>query len=113
MGYYLHNLYCAFENICLNVARMFEHQIEDFSPQDGVILQRMTLDIEGFRPHLLSPEMYNCLDELRRFRHLFRNAYRLELDAERLAIVFKHAQRLRRLYPAELARFDAFLDSLV
>ncbi len=113
MGYYLHNLYSAFENICLNVAKTFENQIEDLSQWHAALLKRMTLDIEGFRPHLLSREMYHCLDELRRFRHLFRNAYGIELDAERLAIVFNHAQRLRRLYPAELACFDAFLDSLV
>lgn len=113
MGYYLHNLYCAFENICLNVARTFENQIEDLSQWHAALLKRMTLDIEGFRPHLLSPEMYNCLDELRRFRHVFRNAYTIQLDPERMAIAFNHAQRLRPLYPLELARFDAFLDSLV
>ncbi|MEO1295334.1 MAG: hypothetical protein AAFW75_05935 [Cyanobacteria bacterium J06636_16] len=30
-GYYLHNLCNAFENVCLNVARTFENQIDDRS----------------------------------------------------------------------------------
>lgn len=39
MGYYLHNLYCAFENICLNVARTFENQIEDLSQRHAALLK--------------------------------------------------------------------------
>ncbi|NJN21473.1 MAG: hypothetical protein HC812_10190 [Leptolyngbya sp. RL_3_1] len=71
-GYYLHNLYNAFENICLNVARSFENQISDRSQWHALLLKRMTLDVEGFRPKLLSTEAYRALDELRRFRHVFR-----------------------------------------
>jgi hypothetical protein len=52
------------------------------------------------------------LDELRRFRHLFRSAYRLHLDAERLALVCKKAQALKLLYDADMERFLTFLDSL-
>jgi hypothetical protein len=70
-GYYLHNLYNAFENICLNVARAFENQIDDRSQWHAVLLKRMTLDVEGLRPKLLNIEVYQCLDELRRFRHVF------------------------------------------
>lgn len=46
-GYYLHNLYNAFENICLNVARTFENQVDDRSQWHAVLLKRMTLDVES------------------------------------------------------------------
>jgi len=46
-GYYLHNLYNAFENICLNVARTFENQIDDRSQWHAVLLKRMTLDVKA------------------------------------------------------------------
>lgn len=111
-GYYLHNLYNAFENICLNVAKTFENQISDRSQWHAVLLKRMTLDIEGLRPQLLSPDVYQCLDELRRFRHVFRNAYTIELDPQRVAIVMAQAQRLRQQYQSDLNQFKAFLDSL-
>lgn len=111
-GYYLHNLYSAFENICLNVAKTFENQIDDRSQWHSVLLKRMTLDIEGLRPKLLSAETYRCLDELRRFRHVFRNAYTIELDPQRIAIVIAQAQRLQALYQTELDQFKTFLDSL-
>jgi hypothetical protein len=111
-GYYLHNLYNAFENICLNVARTFENQVDDRSQWHAVLLKRMTLDVEGLRPKLLSTEVYQCLDELRRFRHVFRNAYTSELDPQRIAIVISQAQRLQNLYKADLDQFKVFLNSL-
>lgn len=111
-GYYLHNLYNAFENICLNVARTFENQVDDHGQWHALLLKRMTLDVEGLRPKLLSAEAYRCLDELRRFRHVFRNAYTIELDSQRIAIVIAQAQRLQKLYKADLDQFKAFLDSL-
>lgn len=110
-GYYLNNLYSAFENICLNIAQTFENQIDDRSRWHAALLKRMTLDIESIRPKLLSPATYNALDELRRFRHIFRNAYTLELDPQRLQLVLYHAQQLQQYYPADLAQFKAFLNS--
>lgn len=72
----------------------------------------MTLDVEGLRPKLFSEEAYRCLDELRRFHHVFRKAYTIELDPQRIAIVIAQSQRLQALYRSELDRFKGFLDSL-
>jgi len=113
LAYYLHNLYCAFESIFQHIAEVFENQISDQASWHTELLRRLTLDIEEVRPRLLSDEAYDCLDELRRFRHLFRGAYRLHLDAERLALVQKKAQALERIYRADIERFLAFLDSLL
>ena len=73
----------------------------------------MTLGIEGLRPRLLGDEAYDSLDELRRFQHLFRSAYRLRLDVERLALVYKRARILEQIYQADVDSFLAFLDSLL
>ena len=67
----------------------------------------------GIRPRLISPAAFDSLDELRRFRHLFRSAYRLHLDHERLALARRKAQALEAVYQADTDRFLAFLDSLV
>ncbi|WP_448563130.1 ribonuclease toxin HepT-like protein [Trichothermofontia sp.] len=111
-SYYLNNLYSAFENICLNIARTFENQIDDRSQWHSTLLRRMTLDIQGIRPKLWSQASYQELDELRRFRHVFRNAYTIELDPQRVAIVITQAQCLQSLYQADLEQFKAFLDTL-
>jgi hypothetical protein len=112
-GYHLHNLYNAFENIFQRVAETFENDISDHSRWHVLLLKRMTLDIEGVRPHLLSDESHRCLDELRRFRHLFRSMYTSTLDAERLGLVLRKARRLSELYRAEMEGFLAYLDELV
>jgi len=113
LPYYLHNLYCAFESIFQRVASVFGNQIADRSGWHAGLLRRMTLDIDGVRPRLLSDQSYDCLDELRRFRHLFRSAYRMRLDAERLALAYRRARVLERIYRADIEQFLAFLDGLI
>ncbi len=111
-GYYLHNLYNAFENIFQRIAEAFENDISDKAQWHAQLLRRMTVDIEGVRPRLLSEEAYQCLDELRRFRHLFRNLYTADLDSERLRLVWNEARRLQSFYRADVERFSAYLDQL-
>ena len=113
VAYYLHNLYCAFESIFQRIAEAFENQLTDQAGWHAELLRRMTLDIEGIRPRLLSEEAADSLDELRRFRHLFRSAYRLHLDAERLALVYRKTQQLQQVYQADIERFTTFLDGLL
>jgi len=112
-AYYLHNLYCAFESIFQRIAEVFGNHISDRAGWHADLLRRMTLDIEGLRPRLLSESAYDALDELRRFRHIFRNAYRLHLDADRLALVYRRARVLEHAYQADMGRFLAFLDDLL
>lgn len=111
-GYYLHNLYNAFENIFRLVAAAFENDIPDASQWHTLLLDRMGRDIEGIRPRLLSSESLECLDELRRFRHLFRHLYRYDLKAEGVQKALVQAHRLRKLYRDDLEKFIAFLDGL-
>ncbi len=112
VAYYLHNLYSAFESIFQRVASVFENQIGDKTGWHAELLHRMTLDIEGIRLPLVSPEAFDGLDELRRFRHVFRSAYRVQLDRERLALVRKKAMGLEPIYRKDLARFQEFLSRL-
>ncbi|MBI3762430.1 MAG: hypothetical protein HY260_11295 [Chloroflexi bacterium] len=112
VGYYLHNLYTAFEHVFERVAETFENQIADKSQWHAQLLRRMSLDLPEIRRNLIGSETYECLDELRRFRHVFRSAYTIKLDEERLGLVIKRAKRLRELYPGDFARFQEFLDQI-
>jgi len=112
IGYYLHNLYNAFENIFLNVADVFENQVREKSRWHNSLQKRMTLNIEDIRPKAISRETSNYLDELRRFRHIFRHSYDYEIDWERLKIVLKKADKLQGIYEKEIRDFIGFLDKL-
>ncbi len=59
-GYYLHNLYMAFEHIFERVAETFENQIADKSQWHAQLLRRMTLDVPGMCPRLIGDDAYEC-----------------------------------------------------
>ncbi len=111
-GYYLHVLYGLFEGLFARIATTFGNQVADKSQWHTQLLRRMTLDVEQVRPPVISRETYECLEVLRRFRHLFRNAYVLRFDPDRLAAVVHSARRLEQLYRRDLEAFLGFLDKL-
>lgn len=113
IGYYLNVLYGLFENLFTRIATNFGNHIHDEAQWHSLLLKRMTLDVDGIRPRVLSDEAYECLNELRRFRHVFRNAYVLQFDAVRLELVLHKAHELEVIYEADMNRFLAFLNDLV
>jgi hypothetical protein len=65
LGYLLHILYCALEDLLQEIARTFENRLEDPARYHRELLQRMNLDIPGIRPRLLHTPGYQLLNELR------------------------------------------------
>ena len=110
VGYQLHNLYCAFEDLFKIVAKTFENHIEDKSKYHVELLKRMTIRIEKIRPSLLSRETYVLLDDLRSFRHFFRHAYSYELDERKVKLVLDDVERLKEIYRKDI---DLFLNSFL
>jgi hypothetical protein len=96
VAYQLHNFYSAIEDLLKMVAAHFENQISDTARWHSVLLQRMSQEIPGIRPAVLSQESYLLLNSLRGFRHFFRHAYGVPIDYEQLQINLKKA---RQLYP--------------
>lgn len=113
IGYHLHNLYSAFENIFQNVAAVFENSVDDAAQWHSQLLERMRLEVMPLRPALIDDEAYDALDELRRFRHLFRHAYSMKLDPARLQLVLDKAMVLKLVYRRQLEGFTEFLEELV
>jgi len=113
VGYYLHNLYNAFECVFRLIADAFENHIPESDKWHSLLLERMGRSIPDIRPALLSQTALESLDELRRFRHLFRHLYRYDLKAEGVQKALTQAQRLRTIYTADFQRFYQFIDALV
>ncbi len=108
IGYQIHNLYGAFEQLFEEVARFFENQIDQARYQADMI-RRMQLAIQGIRPALLSSETASDLDELRRFRHLFRHAYSADLDPDKVARLAAKVACIQRDFTQDLERFLTLL----
>lgn len=111
LGYLLHNLYCAMEDLFREVARTFENRLEDPSRYHRELLKKMHLVVPGIRPRLLSRESYLLLDELRAFRHVFRHAYEYELSAARMTELKAKLTDSWDTIKADLNDFSAFMQN--
>jgi hypothetical protein len=111
VAYRLHNLYVAFENIFRNISTAFENHLDSAS-WHRQLLQRMRLDLTPLRPAVIDPEAYERLDEMLRFRHVFRTMYGSELDSLRLQVVLRKALELKGLYRPQMESFLGFLRGL-
>lgn len=110
LAYRLHNLYNAFENIFENIAAHFENSIDERGRWHAQLLERMRLNAMPLRPAVIDDDAYEALDELRRFRHLFRHAYSIQLDPYRLDLVVRKANILRAIYQRQLEQFIGFVQ---
>jgi hypothetical protein len=111
VAYRLHSLYTAFENIFRNIASVFENQL-DKEKWHQQLLVRMRLDLTPLRPAVIDDDAYERLDEMRRFRHVFRTMYGLDLDPLRLQVVLRRALELKSLYRDQIGRFLQFLRAM-
>jgi hypothetical protein len=86
LGYTLHNIYNLLENYFLRIAKFFENSRDPLSWHKDLV-QRMALTVEEVRPALLGRDLASKIDELRAFRHVFRNIYQAELDPSRMSLI--------------------------
>lgn len=77
------------------------------------LLLSMSEPLEGVRPAVLTECTFAWLDELRRFRHLFRHAYGAELDRERVKDLVIQTLQMRSTLDEELCRLEAFVEALI
>ena len=105
LAFQLHNLYCAFEDLFTVVAEAFENRVSDGPGWHVELLSRMRTELQGIRPRLVTEEEYRALNELRAFRHVFRHAYALELQPDRLGLVLEQALFMENRTEGMIRRF--------
>jgi hypothetical protein len=104
LAYTLHNIYCLLENYFLRVAKFFENALDpDTWHRD--LVRRMALEIRGVRPALLDDSLAARIDELRAFRHVFRNMYQTSLDPERVRALQERLPELMKGFAGAHGRF--------
>jgi hypothetical protein len=112
VAFEIHNYYSVSENLMRRVAVAFENAL-DPTEWHKQLLARMALDIPGIRPALIDAPLRASLDELRKFRHFFRNAYDRELDRAKVADVLQIQIDTHGRWPGAIQRFMHWLDILV
>lgn len=104
LGYTLHNIYNLAENSFFRIAKHFENNLSAETWHKDLI-QRMTLNIEGIRPAVLDQHSADLLDDLRSFRHVFRNMYRKNLSEKKLLTLQSDLPETLEGFRVNLARF--------
>jgi len=105
------NTYTCIETVFLRISRLFENSLD---PQQWhkELLQKMRLEIPRIRQAVLSPQSYQLLDELRRFRHFRRYYYDFDYDWSRLDYLRGIYEKLFPLIQQQLNDYSVFLDQL-
>jgi len=110
-GYALlaHDFYTGLESIFERIAAEINSGYPSGPNSHARLLRSMAMDVERVRPAVISRELFEELDELRKFRHFVRHAYGVPLRWER---VKEHLERIVRIYPELKKRLNDFLGFL-
>jgi hypothetical protein len=80
----LHSIYSGYENVIERLVRAIDGDIPVGKDYHLMLLKRALNPIKDVRPSIISIGTFRLLDELRTYRHKFRNIYLYLLSAERI-----------------------------
>lgn len=106
----LHGFYSGFERIFTHIAETIDGALPHGEDWHRLLLEQMKNDVTGIRPAVISTEMGDVLDDLRKFRHVVRNVYTHHLDPARLGKLVKSSSKSFAQLKAEISAFAAFLE---
>ena len=109
-GLKLHNFYTGCERIFQIVASELNGALPDGYDWHKRLLDRMTVPHEG-RPPLISTQTGQQLQKYLAFRHVLRNIYGYELEAERIAQLVSEYEAIWYKFEADVRKFVVWLKS--
>jgi len=110
MGSILHDFYNCCERIFKKIAIDINGGYEDTEKWHKALLFKMTIQIKGIRPPVISEELAAELDEYLSFRHIFRNIYGFELKGERIGYLSRKFDKIVDRFIKEIRTFLAILN---
>jgi len=105
----LHGVYNGVERIFEWVAREIDESVPVGPNWHRDLLTQMTLVVEGLRPAVIQPGTAHSLEEYLRFRHLVRNLYTWNFEADKLADLITRLPGTLTDLETDLERFGRFL----
>jgi len=108
----LHSFYSGLERLFELIARHVDRTLPAGKTWHRDLLQQMAHEVADVRPAVIGQESALVLDEFRRFRHLVRNVYTMNLVPDKMAGVMSALPGLWPKLRAELLAFAEFLEDL-
>lgn len=113
IGSYLHDYYCGIEKMFIHVAKSFEEGLPIGNQWHKELLEQMSLNIPGVRTPLVSKKTMEQIDELRGFRHVFRNAYGFNIDPLKEQQLLANLSRISTAVKKDLKLFFKQMDEYI
>lgn len=110
LSYYISGVYSFYEDIFIKISNVFENMISDKVMWHSELLNRMALTVEDVRPKVIDEKNLELLNELRRFRHMFRYSYAFELKWEKVKELALSWKRDYKRVKDDIHSFISFLD---
>jgi len=105
----LENGYTAVETLFLRISQTFENSL-DAPRWHAHLLDKMTLEIPGIRPRVISETLYKKLSELLRFRHFKRYYFELDYDWRKIDLLIAIFRESLPLLKYELGDFSKKIE---
>ena len=105
LGSILHDFYNCCERIFKKIAIDINGSFGRSEIWHKELLYKMTVEIKGIRPQVISEELAAELDDYLSFRHVFRNIYGFELKGERLDRLVDKFNKVSNKFKNEIMNF--------
>jgi hypothetical protein len=112
VGGLLHDFYTGLEKAFSEVSPELNGESFAGETWHRDLLHAMTLDLPGFRPRVIRPELEPRLLELLKFRHLYRNLYSFDLRWERVRALAVETLAMWADVEQDLLAFAGALDAM-
>jgi hypothetical protein len=108
----LHSFYSGLERLFELIARHMDRALPSGESWHRDLLLQMAQEVAEVRPAVIDRDSASTLDEFRRFRHLVRNVYTMNLSPDKVAGLMSTVPELWPKVRAELLAFADFLEQL-
>ena len=112
LGSYLHDFYCAVENLFRSVTYLTGEGLPRGGDWHRRLLDQMVRPVQQVRPALLSAESHRALGDYLAFCHVFRNVDGFQLDSTRLQGLLQGLPDLSARLEEDFRRFEDFVRGL-
>lgn len=109
----LHHYYTGVESCLKRIVKEIDGSLPGGAEWHLELLRTASVTVDSVRPAVIDKNLRYQLDEYRRFRHLFRNAYGHEIKWNSLSTLLMEHENVHERAKSALAAFLKFIDNLI
>lgn len=101
----LQSIYNGYEKILEMLIKAIDGELPAARDYHTALLKRASTPIPEIRPSIITEKTFNILDNIRRYRHVFRRIYHYQLKADRIIEVAELCIKSYDVFGIEIDKF--------